>query len=141
MQQKVSPIMLGRIVYWSILAMSVLVIYRLPPSQVKHTDNLFYHLLLIVAFADLLAMVYMDRMIMKAHVNPQQGTFTPNPQAAPIILASCGGATAIYGIVYHFLGGSLMRSLSFVLISILGYILFSILVVKYDSLPRDDSGQ
>ena len=133
MQQKVSPIMIGRIFYWSILALSLLVIYLVPVRSTGHVDDLFYYLLVIVAFADLVAMVYMDQFVLRSSLR--------NPQSAPIILASFGGATAIYGIVYHFLGGSLVRSLSFVLISILGYVLFSILTVKYASLPSDGSGQ
>lgn len=138
MQQRPSTVMIGRVLYWGMLAVSLFVIYLVPSRAAQPPVPVLYPLLLILSIADLAFMKYMDYKVMQAVANQKA---TPRPQAAPIILASFGVAPAVYGLLWHFLGGTRTQSSSFVLISILGYVLFSILLVKYDSLPSDNSGQ
>lgn len=142
MQQKPSTIMLGRIVYWIILTASLPVIYLIPVRPQSNPNlNLFFSLLLYVSFIDLAMMKYVDYMIMKRAAEQRRRLNVPSPQAAPIVLAGIGASTAIYGILVHLLGGSTLRSLIFVCVSIIGYIEFTLLSAKYASLLSDQSGE
>ena len=141
MQQKISPVLIGRILYLFDLALFTLLILYIPTKAAHPPSGLFYSLLLMVSVVELAFMKYMDHIAMKAQTNRQEAGSAPKSRYMPIVLATIGSAPAIYGLLWHFLGGTRTQSLSFVFVSMIGYILFSLLAVKYDSLPGDNSGQ
>lgn len=133
MQQK-RTLWIGRIICWWVLALSVLIIFYIPSKAAQPPPVVLYPLLLILSVTDLAFMKYMDSRVTQARANG------PRPEAAPIILAAFSACPAVYGMLWHFLGGTRTQSLSFLLISLIGYVLFTILTVKYASLGNDGSG-
>ncbi len=114
------------------------VIYILPVKRTElGAQDVFYYLLLAVSLAELAVMVFMDRQAYRAATIGEQTQFSanlPKIRSMPIILFAQALSTAFYGLVYHLVGGSRVRSLSFLIFTFIGYFIFSIATVRYSAL-------
>lgn len=137
--QKPSTILIAQIQYWFTLVMALAVIYLVPARPQSSTEmTLFYNLLLAVAIVELIVMKIVDYR-MSTEMDDER--FPGKRRAAPIVLGAFTSAVAIYGILVHFMGGSQTRALSFVGLSVIGYVEFLLLSAKYASLPNSESGE
>jgi hypothetical protein len=134
-----------RVAYWFVVAGIVTVIYATPdkPSSAGSigTNDVFYYALLAVAAVDIAVAAFMDRMSYRAATSTQPtlvGANMPKPQVMPVILWAFGISTAVYGLVYRLIGGSTIRSLSFLIFTFIGYIIFSIATIRYAALLGRD---
>jgi hypothetical protein len=134
-----------RVAYWFVVAGIVTVIYATPdrplPAGAPHAQDVFYFVLLTVSIADVAAAAFMDRLAYRAATSnepPQTGSSMPKPKVMPVILWAFGISTAIYGLVYRLIGGSTTRSLSFLVFTFIGYIIFSLATIRYAALLGRD---
>ena len=144
-QQFQTMVITLRVAYWFVVAAIVAVMYatpdRRPATGSAEWHNTFYYALLAVCVADVIVAVYMDRLCYRTATSnepTQAGVNIPKPRVMPVVLFGFGISTAIYGLVYRLIGGSMSRSLSFLIFTFICYIIFSLATVRYAALLATD---
>ena len=144
-QQFQKLVIMLRVAYWFVVAAIVAVIYATPDKQPAtgsaEWHNTFYYLLLAVCVGDVIVAVYTDRLCYRTATSneptPARANI-PKPRIMPVLLFAFGISTAIYGLVYRLIGGSMSRSLSFLIFTFICYIIFSLATIRYAALfPTD----
>ncbi|MCX6374436.1 MAG: hypothetical protein NTU88_00095, partial [Armatimonadetes bacterium] len=139
-----------RLGYWLAVAVVVAVIYAAPDKPTSPpnagTLNLLYYVLLAVALGDLLVMKFFDfasaRSAASDASDQQPRKSALKAETMPIILMAFSFSITVYGLVYRLIGGTITRSLSFCLLSLIGYVIFSLAAVRYASqLGTDTSNE
>lgn len=136
-----------RVAYWFIVGTIIAVIYALPDKHLSlasaQSQSMFYYLLLLVAGSEIVAMLAMDTLAYRAATGVGSipaSVNVPTPRSMPTVLFAFGISTAIYALLFRFMGGSVSRSLSFLVFTFIAYIIFSIATVRYSALISRDQG-
>jgi hypothetical protein len=114
--------------YWcAVIAISVYVL-AFPPIATKAQSpkfmDMLYMLLLSLSVADLLLMKFFIRRMMRPFSCPDSEQPAYRPTSVPMILAALGAGIMIYSLLYRILGGSVAKSMSFVVFALLAYVIF-----------------